>query len=109
MTGEIYDARPEIALLCETMALDTDNRLTANAIAQEINMKFVDKYKGRAYLFLQIETLRTMVYRLRQREFGEWEALIMQHPTCSVSASDTRNFLHFNINVTIDNKFEKVK
>jgi hypothetical protein len=107
--GGIFDAQQEMSSMVEDLALNTENGLTANDIANEVNLHFARKYAERAYEFLKIETMRSMVYRYRQREFGEWEGLIMvSHPTSCVTSTDTRLFIQFNINVNIEITMEKV-
>lgn len=105
----IYDARPMMKSMAEFKALHMPS-LSANEIARAVMDECVAKFneEGQSFDFLTIDDMRKLVYYVRNREHGEWEAEIASWPTANCSTTDERMFLQFNLTVNIEDKAEKI-
>jgi hypothetical protein len=54
-------------------------------------------FAGQAVTSLSTKQMERLVYASRKKEYGDWKELILQHPICSVSDTDKRFFVQFDV------------
>ena len=61
-------------------------KLSAAEISAQVLHEFEDKYKDRMFKGLNIEQMKSMVYRARKSEFADWAARIESFPLAYTSS-----------------------
>ena len=102
---EILNLKQEMQEMCEEMAFHHHDK-SGLKIAQEVMKYFIDKYGDQPIALMEINQLRSMVYRTRTKEFGSWEGLINTFPLHSCLNSE-KKFLLFNNYFTIKDECYK--
>lgn len=71
-------------------------------MAKECFQYCTSKHAGIPLTTLSVTQLKNALYATRAREYASWESLIAAHPLRSVSDTDERFFMQFNLLVPID-------
>ena len=105
--GGIIDLRTEMKEVIEQKAIDERTK-SGLVIARETLKQFMDEYKNRPTHMMEIEQMSSLVYRVRNKEFADWESAVNSFPLNSSGETDERLFLQFNNFINIDGKLEKI-
>ena len=105
--GPILELEGEMKQVVEKLAV-SELKLSAAEISAQVLHEFEDKYKDRMFKGLNIEQMKSMVYRARKSEFADWAARIESFPLAHTSSVDERFFLQFHSVVNVDGELHRI-
>jgi len=91
----ITDYTGEMRQMVEQKAVDEPGK-RASQMARDILSYFQQKTMGTACKLLDTKQIQAQIYRVRDKEFGNWEGILNSFPMNAVSEQDDRPFLQWN-------------
>ena len=68
---------------------------------------YIQLLSDQAFLYLDVQFMQALVYRIRHREHGDVDAVIKGHPL-AFCIKDARYFLQFDATVVVDGELQRL-
>ena len=103
-TSTIIDLTKLMTEKVQEYAVTEGRTMVAIAIAKHVLRLFEAEYAGQNTTKLTIDQMKSLVYPAKNKEFGDWKSGIWRDPIRIVGDGDARNFIQFDVRVTLGSK-----
>ena len=105
---DIIDVRESMKSLMENL-ISADPTTGAIEMSHQVLTQICEvKYKGQPTIFLTIDQLQRLYYRIKQKMYENWDSIINTPPLCFNADDDPRLFVAFQYNMNIEGQMQRI-